>query len=174
MASNQRNVFMAMLKVAAILAVVLASITGTPAHAQTPVLSYVDGPFFWETEEQLNVSGVVWGLGQHSGTDVVLSVDLAVDVVCRNPAGRVNPAHSRVHHMTLESRTTLLRWGFERFFVTTPALDAGQLCPNPKWSADVQSATITGGRFSVYYEGSIQDDLTIEYPGEAIIYPIGS
>jgi hypothetical protein len=111
---------------------------------------------------QVTCSGKVAGLGSTTFT-ITVTAPATVSVNCRNPAGNVAPGQS--FNTTAAGSSGPMqtpRNGQSRYTVTTSdiTIPAGS-CPNPKWRAEIASATFGNATITLREGGTVSDQVTV-------------
>ena len=145
----QRNIFFVLLTV-----LMAFTAAAPPALAASP--HFVVGPSFTVNDNgTVTATGDVAGLG-NKNIDVVLTAELNVEVLCRNPGGNIAPGQTQQTTVTGTQTDIEVKNGRASFDVTTaaPALDPTltpkQLgCPNNKWTPEIGEVTVVSATLQI-------------------------
>src|SRR5215213_1312954 len=136
-----------------LLTVLLALGIATPAAlAANP--HFVVGPeITLNPDNTVTATGSVAGLGGEN-IDVVLTAELSVEVICRNPAGNIAPGQTQQTTVTGTQSNLEVKNGRVTFTVTTaaPTLSGtakANGCPNNKWRALIGDVTIESATLQI-------------------------
>src|SRR5215213_6935185 len=135
--------------VVALLAVVLIAPTALAANPHF----VVDPSFTVNPNGTVTATGSVAGLGGEN-IDVVLTAELSVEVICRNPAGNIAPGKTQEITVTGTQSNLEVKNGRVNFTVTTttPTLSGtakANGCPNNKWRALIGDVTIESATLQI-------------------------
>ena len=138
-----------------LVAALLAAILIAPAALAANPHFVVDPTFTVNANGTVTVTGSVAGLGNQN-IDVVLTAELNVEVLCRNPGGNIAPGQTQQTTVTGTQSNIEVKNGRASFDVTTaaPALDPTltpkQLgCPNNKWTPEIGAVTVVSATLQI-------------------------
>jgi len=155
----QRNIFFVLLTV-----LMAFTAAAPPALAASP--HFVVGPSFTVNDNgTVTATGDVAGLG-NKNIDVVLTAELNVEVLCRNPGGNIAPGQTQQTTATGTQTDIEVKNGRASFDVTTePPTLVGtpkQLgCPNNKWTPEIGEVTVVSATLQVI-QPSGSDNVVLE------------
>jgi hypothetical protein len=138
-----------------LLTVLLALGIATPATlAANP--HFVVGPeITLNPDNTVTATGSVAGLGNQN-IDIILTAELSVEVLCRNPGGNIAPGQTQQTTVTGEAADVKVENGRATFSISTeaPALDPDlrpkQLgCPNNKWTPEIGEVTVESATLQI-------------------------
>src|SRR5215218_4160842 len=138
-----------------LLTVLMALSIATPAAlAANP--HFVVGPeITLNPDNTVTATGSVAGLGNQN-IDVILTAELSVEVLCRNPGGNIAPGQTQQTTVTGEATDVKVENGRATFSVTTdaptldPTLTPKQLgCPNNKWTPEIGAVTVVSATLQI-------------------------
>jgi hypothetical protein len=131
-----------------LVAALLAAILIAPAALAANPHFVVDPTFTVNANGTVTATGSVAGLGNQN-IDVVLTAELNVEVLCRNPGGNIAPGQTQQTTVTGTQTNIEVKNGRASFDVTTaaPALDPTRTpkqlgCPNNKWTPEIGEVTV--------------------------------
>jgi hypothetical protein len=133
--------------------------------AQSP--HYVVGPDFTvNADGTVTASGSIAGLGNWDIT-VVLTAELSVEVLCRNPGGNIAPGQTQQTTVSGTVENIEVKNGRATFSVTTdaPTLSGSPKelgCPNNRWTAEIGNVELLSATLDVYQQGQLV--LSTTYP----------
>jgi len=138
-----------------LVAALLAAILIAPAALAANPHFVVDPTFTVNANGTVTVTGSVAGLGNQN-IDVILTAELDVEVICRNPAGNIAPGQTQQTTVTGTQTNIEVKNGRATFSVTTsaptldPTLTPKQLgCPNNKWTASIGEVTVVSATLQI-------------------------
>jgi hypothetical protein len=154
-----------------LLTVLMALSIATPAAlAQNP--HFVVGPeISLNANNTVTATGSVAGLGNQN-IDVVLTAELSVEVLCRNPGGNIAPGQTQQTTVTGTAEDVKVENGRATFSVTTeaptlPNRTPKQLgCPNNKWTPEIGEVTVESATLQIIQpagSGNVVLEETVEF-----------